>query len=173
MPEAWPGRASSRSSKGQGAGTVSPGVVILQQQTLKIREGSWDELGADATEIRREVFVEEQGVSRQEEWDGRDEECRHFLALWNDLPVGTARLLPDAHIGRVAVLANARGLGVGAALMRAAIEAARRQGQPAVALAAQTHALDFYARLGFEAHGPEFLDAGIPHRNMRLSLRDR
>ncbi|MBF7052828.1 GNAT family N-acetyltransferase [Halomonas sp. KAO] len=146
---------------------------MTQREVVKVREGSWETLGPEASEIRRVVFIEEQGVSRQEEWDGRDEECRHFLALWNDLPVGTARLLPDAHIGRVAVLANARGLGVGVALMRAAIEAARRQGQPAVELAAQTHALAFYTRLGFEAHGPEFLDAGIPHRNMRLSLQDR
>ncbi|HSH57809.1 MAG TPA: GNAT family N-acetyltransferase [Halomonas sp.] len=143
---------------------------MLQQQTLKIREGSWDKLSAEASEIRRIVFIDEQGVPRQEEWDGRDKECHHFLALLDGQPVGTARLLPDAHIGRVAVLAEARGQGVGVALMRAAIEAARRQGQPAVELAAQTHALAFYTRLGFEAHGPEFLDAGIPHRNMRLTL---
>lgn len=142
----------------------------MTQETLTIREGDWGQLGPEATDIRRSVFIEEQSVSQQEEWDGRDGECRHFLALKDGLPVGTARLLPDAHIGRVAVLAEARGLGVGVALMRAAIDSARRQGLPAVELAAQTHALDFYARLGFEAYGPAFLDAGIPHRNMRLSL---
>ncbi|MFP4136882.1 MAG: GNAT family N-acetyltransferase [Halomonas sp.] len=142
----------------------------MQATTLEIREGSWAALGSEATEIRRVVFIEEQGVSREEEWDGRDGDCHHFLALLEGRPVGTARLLPDAHIGRVAVLAEARGHGIGAALMRAAIEAARRHGHPAVALASQTQALPFYSRLGFEAHGPEFLDAGIPHRNMRLSL---
>ncbi|WP_253444058.1 GNAT family N-acetyltransferase [Halomonas sp. Y3] len=140
---------------------------------LEIREGSWAELGPEASEIRRVVFLEEQRVPLEEEWDGRDPECRHFLALLDGRAVGTARLLPDAHIGRVAVLAEARGTGVGAALMRASIETARRLGHPAVELAAQTHALDFYARLGFEAYGPEFLDAGILHRNMRLTLPRR
>ncbi|QTF93939.1 GNAT family N-acetyltransferase, partial [Halomonas sp. BM-2019] len=94
----------------------------------------------------------------------------HFLALREGVPIGTARLLPDAHIGRVAVLPEARGLGIGVALMRAAIEAARRQGHDAVELAAQTHALAFYENLGFSAYGEVFLDAGIPHRNMRLPL---
>lgn len=140
---------------------------------LEIREGSWAELGPEASEIRRVVFLEEQRVPLEEEWDGRDPECRHFLALLDGRAVGTARLLPDAHIGRVAVLAEARGTGVGAALMRASIETAHRLGHPAVELAAQTHALDFYARLGFEAYGPEFLDAGILHRNMRLTLPRR
>lgn len=139
-------------------------------KALEIREGSWEALGAEATEIRRMVFIEEQRVPLEEEWDGRDPECRHFLALLEGLPVGTARLLPDAHIGRVAVLARARGSGIGAALMAAAIEAARRDGHPAVELAAQTHALAFYARLGFIPFGDEFLDAGILHRNMRLPL---
>ncbi|MGE4533993.1 GNAT family N-acetyltransferase [Halomonas sp.] len=142
----------------------------MQRDTVEIREGSWEALGAEATEIRRVVFIEEQGVSREEEWDGRDGDCHHFLALLAGRPVGTARLLPDAHIGRVAVLAEARGHGIGAALMHAAIEAARRHGHPGVELASQTHALPFYERLGFVAQGPEFLDAGIPHRNMRLSL---
>ncbi|PWV83120.1 GNAT family N-acetyltransferase [Halomonas sp. A11-A] len=144
----------------------------MQEAKLEIREGSWEALGAEATEIRRMVFIEEQRVPLEEEWDGRDPECRHFLALLEGLPVGTARLLPDAHIGRVAVLARARGSGIGAALMAAAIEAARRDGHPAVELAAQTHALAFYARLGFTPFGDEFLDAGILHRNMRLPLAD-
>lgn len=139
---------------------------------IEIREGDWATLGAAAGEIRRVVFIEEQHVPLEEEWDGRDPDCRHFLALADGRPVGTARLLPDAHIGRVAVLAEARGLGIGAALMRAAIEAARRHGHPAVELAAQTHALAFYENLGFQTFGDEFLDAGIPHRNMRLPLRD-
>ncbi|WP_302141813.1 GNAT family N-acetyltransferase [Halomonas alkalicola] len=144
----------------------------MQNAKLEIREGSWEALSAEATEIRRVVFIEEQRVPLEEEWDGRDPECRHFLALLEGLPVGTARLLPDAHIGRVAVLARARGSGIGAALMAAAIEAARRDGHPAVELAAQTHALAFYARLGFTPFGDEFIDAGILHRNMRLPLAD-
>ncbi len=138
--------------------------------TIEIREGDWAALGEAASEIRRRVFIEEQRVPQEEEWDGRDPDCRHFLALHDGTPLGTARLLPDAHIGRVAVLAKARGLGIGTALMRAAIEAARRDGHARVELAAQTHALAFYEPLGFVAFGDEFLDAGIPHRNMRLAL---
>ncbi|CAM3450419.1 GNAT family N-acetyltransferase [Halomonas lysinitropha] len=138
--------------------------------TIEIREDDWSALGEAASEIRRRVFIEEQQVPQEEEWDGRDADCRHFLALHDGTPLGTARLLPDAHIGRVAVLAEARGLGIGVALMRAAIEAARRDGHARVELAAQTHALAFYEPLGFLAHGDEFLDAGIPHRNMHLVL---
>ncbi len=144
----------------------------MQERALTIREGSWNELGTEATEIRRVVFIEEQRVPLEEEWDGRDGDCRHFLALLNDRPVGTARLLPDAHIGRVAVLPEARGQGIGMALMRGAIDAACRAGHPAVELAAQTHALSFYEHLGFTAYGDEFLDAGIAHRNMHLPLGD-
>jgi predicted GNAT family N-acyltransferase len=144
----------------------------MQDAALEILEGSWEALGEAAGEIRRVVFIEEQRVPLEEEWDGRDLACRHFLALQAGAPVGTARLLPDAHIGRVAVLREARGQGIGEALMVAAIAAARRDGHPAVELAAQIHALDFYARLGFEAFGDEFLDAGIAHRNMRLYLAE-
>lgn len=138
--------------------------------SVEIREGDWQTLGEAAGEIRRVVFIEEQDVPRDEEWDGRDPECLHFLALADGRALGTARLLPDGHIGRVAVLAEARGLGIGLALMEAAIAAARQRGLPAAELAAQTHALAFYERLGFEAFGAPFMEAGIPHRNMALRL---
>ncbi|QOR38270.1 GNAT family N-acetyltransferase [Billgrantia diversa] len=137
---------------------------------IEIREGSWAELGEIASEIRRVVFIDEQQVPLEEEWDGRDDTCRHFLAVHGDTALGTARLLPDGHIGRVAVLREARGLGIGAALMQAAIASARRLGHAQVELAAQTHALAFYENFGFTAFGDVFMDAGIPHRNMRLSL---
>ncbi|WP_136253864.1 GNAT family N-acetyltransferase [Onishia niordana] len=137
---------------------------------LVLQQGSWGELGDIAGEIRRVVFIEEQAVPIEEEWDGRDGDCLHFLAWRGTTPLGTARLLPDGHVGRVAVLAEARGLGIGVALMHASIEAARSHGHAHVELAAQTHALPFYERLGFVAFGDEFLDAGIPHRNMRLEL---
>ena len=136
----------------------------------QISSGDWETLGPAASEIRRKVFINEQNVPQEEEWDGLDTECLHFLAMLDGQPVGTARLLPDAHIGRVAVLANARGTGIGVLLMQAAIEAARQAGHIQVALSAQVHALAFYERLGFVAHGEEFMDAGIPHREMTLSL---
>ena len=139
-------------------------------QGIEIHTGNWAELGARASDIRRRVFIEEQQVPQEEEWDGRDDLCLHFLAQRGDTALGTARLLPDGHIGRVAVLQEARGMGVGVALMQAAIAAAQHQGHPAVELTAQTHALAFYERLGFTAFGDIFLDAGIPHRRMRLAL---
>lgn len=135
-----------------------------------ISTGDWATLGPAASEIRRIVFIDEQNVPQEEEWDGLDPECQHFLALLEEQPVGTARLLPDAHIGRVAVLADARGSGIGVLLMKAAIETARHTGHSQVALSAQVHALAFYEQLGFVAHGESFLDAGITHREMTLSL---
>lgn len=143
--------------------------------TLTIETGRWQALGSHAAPIRRLVFVIEQQVPEEEEWDGMDTHSTHFIA-WQDAdgdqpsPIGTARLLPDGHIGRVAVLKEQRGLGVGVALMQAAIDAARQQGHAQVVLSAQRHALAFYERLGFVAYGDTFLDAGIPHREMVLCL---
>ncbi|TVP48362.1 MAG: GNAT family N-acetyltransferase [Halomonas sp.] len=135
-----------------------------------ISTGDWETLGLAASEIRRAVFIDEQKVPQEEEWDGLDPECQHFLVMLDGQPVGTARLTPDAHIGRVAVLAETRGTGIGILLMQAAIEAARHAGHPQVALNSQVHALAFYEQLGFVAHGEEFMDAGIPHQEMTLSL---
>ncbi len=123
--------------------------------------------------IRREVFIDEQGVTEEEEWDGLDESCVHFLARVPD-PVGTARLLVPtegpAKAQRVAVLAVARKTGVGAALMHALEAEAARRGRSEIVLGAQVQALGFYQSLGYEAYGPEFDEAGIPHRMMRKTL---
>ncbi|XQU09551.1 GNAT family N-acetyltransferase [Halomonas sp. LY9] len=135
-----------------------------------VQRGDWETLGEAASLIRRVVFIDEQRVPQEEEWDGRDADCLHFLAMLNGKPVGTARLLPDGHIGRVAVLSSARGTGIGYQLMKATIEAARAAGHTHAALSAQLHALAFYERLGFVAHGDVFMDAGIPHREMVLAL---
>ena len=139
-------------------------------EAVTVKSGSWGLLSEPASLIRRVVFIDEQQVPQDEEWDGLDTECLHFLATLNGEPVGTARLLPDGHIGRVAVLSSARGTGIGYQLMEAAIKAAREAGHPHAALSAQLHALAFYERLGFVAHGDVFMDAGIPHREMTLFL---
>lgn len=139
---------------------------------IEIRQGDWQSLGALAGDIRRIVFIDEQAVPENEEWDGRDPGCVHFLAYRDGHAIGTARLLPDGHIGRVAVLKEGRGLGIGLKLMQAAIGCARAQGHQEVLLDAQTHALPFYQRLGFQVYGGEFLDAGILHRSMRLILTE-
>lgn len=130
-------------------------------------------------EIRRAVFVDEQGVEEALELDGLEAKCTHFLA-WNDAPhdsdraVGTARMMLDpegnAKAQRVAVRASVRQNGIGRLLMRALEDEARIQKATAVVLGAQLTALNFYEKLGYEAYGDEFDDAGIPHRMMRRSL---
>ncbi|MGH4027650.1 GNAT family N-acetyltransferase [Actinomycetota bacterium Odt1-20B] len=145
--------------------------------------------GADDLEacfgVRKEVFVSEQGVPEDLEYDEYDAGATHVLAVRQDgVPVGTGRLLSGAaaavknggdvsvgSLGRLAVTRAARGLGIGAALVTALEEAARERGLTAVDLHAQTQAMGFYERLGYVAYGPEFPDAGMPHRSMRKTLR--
>jgi predicted GNAT family N-acyltransferase len=122
--------------------------------------------------IRRRVFIEEQGVPEALEWDDIDPRCEHVLAFASDgTAVATARLLPDGHIGRMAVLAPWRGKGIGSAMLNHLVQRARERGFEVARLHAQTHALGFYARHGFEASGEEFLEAGIPHYAMVCRLR--
>jgi predicted GNAT family N-acyltransferase len=124
--------------------------------------------------LRRRVFIEEQGVSEADEVDDQDEAAVHLLASEGDAPIGSARLLRQdetGKIGRVCVLATHRGRGIGAALIRAAVEEFRKQpGVKKVKLGAQSHAIGFYEGLGFTAYGPAYDDAGIPHRDMVLAL---
>lgn len=125
--------------------------------------------------LRRAVFIDEQGVPEADEMDDRDAGAVHLLATVDGRPMGSARLLTEGDtgkIGRVCVLSEARGTGLGAALMVEAVEIfARQPGISRVKLGAQTHALGFYERLGFAVTGPEYLDAGIPHRDMVRQLR--
>jgi ElaA protein len=124
--------------------------------------------------LRRIVFIEEQGVSEADEVDDKDDQALHLLATLDGRPVGSARLLTlgdTGKIGRVCVLREARGTGLGAGLIRAAVDQFRAMpGIARVKLGAQTHALGFYEKLGFTAQGPEFDDAGIPHREMVMVL---
>ena len=124
--------------------------------------------------LRRVVFTEEQGVSEADEVDDLDDQAIHLLALDGVRAVGTARLLvagETGKVGRVCVLREARGTGLGVALMRAAVAELRQTpGVRRVTLGAQSHAVGFYAALGFAVVGEEFLDAGIVHREMVLTL---
>jgi predicted GNAT family N-acyltransferase len=140
---------------------------------MAIRVGGWDELGAAARAVRFAVFVDEQGIDPELELDARDATAVHAVAYDADgVPVGTARLLPDAHIGRMAVLARARGTGIGAALLQRLIDVAAGRGMRELRLHAQSDAVGFYARAGFEADGDEYLEAGIRHRTMRRALAE-
>ena len=131
----------------------------------------WSEARERARAIRYTVFVEEQGVPVELEWDDWDEPSWHALALAEDgTPVATGRLLPDGHIGRMAVLAPWRGRGVGSRLLESLIEAARRRGDLRIVLSAQVHAVPFYERHGFRTEGAVYEEAGIPHQAMRRKL---
>ncbi len=120
--------------------------------------------------LRFEVFVDEQGVPVEEERDALDDTATHLLALQDGTPVGTARIVfqdDTAKIGRVCVVKTARGAGLGAKLIEACVNVARNQaGITRAKLGAQTHAIGFYEKLGFEVYGPVYLDAGIDHRDM-------
>lgn len=123
--------------------------------------------------VREAVFMGEQGVTADEEWDGLDDTALHFLVRGPAGPAGVARLLPkgdSAKIQRVAVMPEYRGTGLGQQIMLVVLDHARQAGFEVAVLDAQTHALGFYEALGFVAHGPVFDDAGIPHRAMKLTL---
>ncbi|WP_416136366.1 GNAT family N-acetyltransferase [Cypionkella sp.] len=125
-------------------------------------------------QLRRVVFIEEQGVSEADEVDDLDEVALHLLAVMDGVAVGSARLLVQGEvgkIGRVCVLQQARGAGIGAALIKAAVVRFRSiDGVKKAKLGAQLHALGFYEGLGFQAFGPVYDDAGIDHRDMALGL---
>ena len=137
---------------------------------LRIELLDWERARAHATPIRFAVFVEEQRVPVELEMDEMDAKCIHALAFEGDKALGTGRLLPDGHIGRMAVLEGARGRSVGSALLKALMEAARRRGDREVVLAAQLRAVPFYRRHGFAAEGAVYEEAGIPHQDMRRAL---
>lgn len=149
-----------------------------------IRSVSWREHAAEISALRRRVFIDEQGVSEAEEWDGHDENAQHLLVMSSlNESLGTARIVIrqadsgarycEYHIGRVAILPEHRGQGLGTRLMHAALAQCRRHAEhpnPAVHLNAQLERLAFYSRLGFVARGEVFMDAGIAHRAMTLPL---
>ncbi|WP_437880896.1 GNAT family N-acetyltransferase [Pseudomonas sp. LRF_L74] len=130
---------------------------------IEVRLADWHKDNADLRRIRETVFIAEQAVPPELEWDSEDADSVHFLACEGDYAVGTARLAPDGQIGRVSVLKDWRGLKIGDALVQAAISEAEQRGQREQKLSAQVHASAFYERLGFSVQGGEYLEAGIPH----------
>ncbi|HYW02774.1 MAG TPA: GNAT family N-acetyltransferase [Gammaproteobacteria bacterium] len=128
----------------------------------------WDGFSGAIAAIRERVFVREQGVPPELEWDGEDAGAIHVLAFAGDgSAVGTGRMLATGQIGRMAVLPGHRRSGIGGEILEMLIAEGHRRGMPAPFLHAQTHALDFYRGHGFHPEGGVFMDAGIPHRLMR------
>lgn len=129
---------------------------------------------APCVELRRAVFIEEQGIAEAEEIDTLDDAAIHLLATDNGLPVGTARLLVQCEtgkIGRICVLSSYRGTGLGKRIVTAAMDHLKTvPGITQAKLSAQDHAIGFYESLGFVPYGPFYDDAGIPHRDMQRQL---
>ncbi len=121
-------------------------------------------------QVRHEVFIEEQGVSVEEEFDGDDPACVHVIVTANGQAIGTGRLKPDGRIGRVAVLKSARGNGIGRAIMAALEGHARAVGMQRLWAHAQVQALAFYEGLGYRVVGDTFMEAGIAHRQIQKSI---
>lgn len=138
---------------------------------VSVRVGRWADLMPEAQPLRHEVFVKEQGIPAELEWDPADAEAVHAVAH-NRLgqPLATGRLLQAGpgigKIGRMAVRAPLRGAQVGRAVLDALLQQARQRGDTQVLLHAQQSALGFYRRAGFRARGPVFEEAGIPHQEM-------
>jgi predicted GNAT family N-acyltransferase len=142
----------------------------MSRAGISLRLADWSLEKTALLLIRERVFVQEQGVPAEMELDQWDAESTHFLGLAGTQPIATARLLPIGKIGRLAVLPEWRGQGIGRDLMLLALDTARRRGLAAIVIHAQASVVEFYRKLGFVAHGGIFDEAGIPHREMRLGL---
>ena len=134
---------------------------------LEIHIVDWQDAQDSLLAIRKSVFIEEQHVPEKLEWDGRDQACTQFLASIDSKPVATARLTAEGQIGRMAVLRDYRGQGIGSRLLSAVIDEAKRAAHKQVFLHAQVNVIHFYKRHGFVPEGEVFIDAGIEHRSMR------
>ena len=139
--------------------------------SLALRIGAWSTLRPAAEIVRRAVFVVEQALPEAEEFDADDPRSIHAVAFEGSVPVATGRLLPDARIGRMAVLAPYRRSGIGGRILVRLIELAAARGDAMLTLSSQAYVRDFYARHGFVAEGDPYDDSGIPHQTMRLQLR--
>jgi predicted GNAT family N-acyltransferase len=138
---------------------------------ITIKHIDWQRGEALIRAVRHAVFVREQGIPADLEWDGCDTGCLHVLALdARGAAVGTARMQTDGHIGRMAVLKDRRGQGVGSRLLASLVGIAREMRLPSVWLTAQITALPFYLKHEFVVEGDEFSEAGIVHRRMRRVL---
>jgi predicted GNAT family N-acyltransferase len=144
---------------------------IMDQLKIQVQLGSWEELRKEASAIRFEVFVQEQQVPLELELDQMDDLSLHALAFdAQGRAIATGRLLPDGHIGRMAVKSSDRKKGVGGLVLQTLVEAAKLKGYAEVILGAQIHAKGFYDRQGFIEYGEVFMDANIAHIMMKKVL---
>ena len=144
--------------------------MMINVEQLEIHIADWSKDQHKLKYIRTKVFIEEQNVPVELEWDDDDAISTHFLATINDEPIATVRLKPDGHIGRMAVLKAMRQHGIGSQLLKTVTQHARDRSLKAVFLNAQVNVVGFYEKYGFESYGEDFFDAGIPHRAMQRKI---
>ncbi|WP_160153646.1 GNAT family N-acetyltransferase [Microbulbifer sp. ALW1] len=140
--------------------------------SLFVRLADWQTDKATIRDIRQKVFVEEQKVPADLEWDEHEETAQHFLIYHHNKAIGTGRLTGGGKIGRMAILKEARGLGAGLELLKRICKFARISGQKNAYLNAQVHAIPFYEKASFTVTGEEFMEADIPHVRMELTLSE-
>lgn len=142
----------------------------MNQQTLQIKQVRWQDAKDELRRIRTEVFIKEQKVPEELEWDNQDQNCMHLLVLDNENAIATARLLATGQIGRMAILAPYRQQGIGTAMLQKLFSIADKMNIDTVFLNAQTDAITFYKKFGFIEQGDLFNDAGIMHKRMVKSI---
>lgn len=140
---------------------------------FRVQSGHWDKLEQDAKFIRKQVFIIEQNIPEEEEWDDQDMISDHFVVYDQDQPIATARLLQNNSVGRVAVLKTYRGQGIGRMIMLEIIRQAHQQDRTFLQLSSQVHAISFYEKLGFSIQGDVYDECGIPHIKMQLVIETK
>ena len=139
----------------------------------RVQSGHWNKLEQDAKFIRKQVFIIEQNIPEEEEWDDQDMISDHFVVYDQDQPIATARLLQNNRVGRVAVLKAYRGQGIGRMIMLEVIRQAHQQDRKFLQLSSQVHAISFYEKLGFSIQGDAYDECGIPHIKMQLVIETK
>lgn len=142
----------------------------MKTTDCEVEIANWPSDANDLKAIRTTVFIEEQNVPVELEWDGLDPDCTHFIVRSNSQTIATARLKPDGQIGRMAVAKHYRNLGIGSKLLNKILSHAKESGITHVFLHAQVRVVGFYQKFGFIAKGEKFMDAGIPHRAMYKNI---
>ncbi len=137
---------------------------------VKISQATWRKAENHLREVRTKVFIEEQLVTPDFEWDDIDESAVHLLAMLSNQPIACLRIIDYQKIGRMAVLKHWRGMGLGTALLHEAIKICKLHGSKNIRLSAQTHAIHFYQQAGFKQTSGEYCDVHIPHVDMQLEL---
>ncbi|MFK8932982.1 GNAT family N-acetyltransferase [Acinetobacter junii] len=140
---------------------------------FRVQSGHWNKLEQDAKFIRKQVFIIEQNIPEEEEWDDQDMISDHFVVYDQDQPIATARLLQNNSVGRVAVLKAYRGQGIGRMIMLEIIRQAHQQDRTFLQLSSQVHAISFYEKLGFSIQGDAYDECGIPHIKMQLVIETK